>query len=512
MTLPTRHRSPRPVPLLRLLGCGGLALVAGQALAQSAAGSPRLQIVPSLSLTQSITDARRGSDGVDRAEAVTTVAPGVRITSRSGRVQGTVDYSLAGLVYARDNDANEIQHRLSAAVTAEAVQDHLTVDLRGSISRQAVSAFGLQSADPTTASSNYSQVKTFSVAPVFRATLAGVLDFRTSLVLSTTDTGTNSISDSTNGTAAVHLGSVPGSARVGWGLDATRQIVDFDRGRRTEEDRLVASVGVLVDPEFRVDLRAGIEDSNVATLTKERTNTWGGGFVWTPSQRTRLAASADRRSFGHSHAFEFQHRMRRTVLRLSDRQDVTSGANASGAVIPAFDLFFALFASQEPDPVLREQLVNDLLQRNNLSPAELVNGGFLTGSSTLQRRQELSLALEGMRTTYLVSVFNTDSRRAFELITGGDDLDLGSLAQRGLSFSVSHRLTPTAALGLNATFQRSRADTGVRSGRLNTITANWSDRLSQRSNLTIGVRHSTSDGSTQSTSENSVLANLRMTF
>ena len=71
-------------------------------------------------------------------------------------MQGSLDYTLSGLVYARDTASNEIQHRLSAALNAEAVEDHLYVDLRGSVARQPISALGPLSADPSTASSNYS--------------------------------------------------------------------------------------------------------------------------------------------------------------------------------------------------------------------------------------------------------------------------------------------------------------------------------------------------------------------
>ena len=481
------------------------------ALAQGVS-APGLVITPSVTVSETLIDSRRDRAGAKRSDAITTISPGVRIVSRAGRVQGTFDYSLAGVMYARDSDSNDVQHRLAASVVAEAIQDHLYVDMRGSVARQAISALGPQSADPTFASSNYSQVKTFTIAPVLRGTPGGVVDLSASMVLSTTDSGTSAISDSDSGSAALRIGSVRRGARLGWALDATRRIVDFERGRRTEEDRLIASVAYSVNPELRLDARVGVEDSNVASLTKTRTDTWGGGFFWTPTDRTRIAASGDRRAFGHSHAFEFQHRMRRLVWRLSDRQDVTSGADASGAAIPAYDLFFALYASQEPDPVRRAELVNSLLQRANLSPTELVNGGFLTGASALQRRQELSLAVEGVRTTFLVSAFNSSSRRAFALVAGLDDLDAGRLDQRGLTFSMAHKVTPNSSISLFASTQRAVSDGSGRSGRLNSITANWTERLGRRSDLTLGARHSEFDGTADVTSESALQASLRMTF
>lgn len=500
-------------PVLRAAGVGALALSTLAVAAQEASDPRRFVVTPSFSVSETLTDNYRGGTGTGQAESITAVTPGLRITSRAGRVQGAIDYSLSGVVHARDTSANEVRHRLAANVSAEAVQNHLFIDLRGSISRQPISALNFQAPDPDLGGSSYTDVRTFTASPVLRGTLGGVVDLQARLLASGTDSGSNDISDSATATASLRLASVATGARLGWSFDASRQIVDFDQGRRTEEDRVVGGLSIAPNPELRLRVRAGVENGDVASLTKERTNTWGAGLSWTPTDRTRIALDADKRSFGHSHALSFEHRMRRSVWRYSDRQDVSSGTDASGAAVPAYDLFYALFASQEPDPVRREQLVNAFLQRNNLTPDDLLNGGLLSSSSAVQRLQELSFAVEGPRTTYLISATATSNRQAFEIASAPADLVANDLKQRGLNFGVVHRLTPTATLNLRAATMRSSSVELDERSRLNTVSASWTDRLSRRASLSLGVRHSAYDSSVgEDYKENALLANFGLVF
>lgn len=496
---------------------GWVVMVAASAAVNvSAQGTPArsgaLNVSSSIALSETLTDAHRQSDGSTRGESIITVTPAVRVSSRSARAVSSLDYSLAAHVYARDSSANQLEHRLSGALFAEVVEDHMTVDLRAQIARQPVSAFSLQTPGELASRHAQTHVKTFSVAPVLRARPGGRVDLSARMLWSATDTGSGAVSDSSSTSAAVRVSSLPGASRLAWSLDASRQVVDFKQGRRTEDDRIIAGLGFQVDPELRADLRAGVEKGNVASLVREQNSTWGGGLAWTPGERTHVSLSGDRRAFGHSHAFDFQHRMRRTLWRFSDRQDVTTGTNAGTALVPAYELFFALFASQEPDPILRAQLVDSFLLRNSIAPEALVNGGLLTSASALQRRRELSVAIQGLRTSAVLSGFDTQSRRAYALAFEADDLAAGELTQRGLAFTVSHRLTPTSTLGFSATTTRSSAIQGGARSRMDSLSANWTERLGRRTNVTLGLRHTASETASERYDENALLANLYMRF
>ena len=493
--------------------CTSFATVAQQEGIQAKEPDKRaFSITPQLSVSESMTHTRPDGAG-SRTEFITSIAPGLRVLSRAGRVQGSVDYALNTQYYSRSSGANGIHHQLAATVAAEAIPDYLFVDMNGSIGRQPISALGVQSATPSQAGKNYSDVKTFSVAPLLRGTLAGVVDVQARALASGTSTGTASASDSTHASAALHFGSIPSQARLGWAVDASHDVVDFDLGRRTEEDRVVAGLSVRVVPEFSFTVRGGTENSDVASLAKKRIRTYGGAILWTPTERTRISAEYDKRAFGNSHAYVFSHRMRRSVWRYSDTQALSTGANAGGLAVPAFDLFFALFKASEPDPVLREQQVDSFLQQNNLQRDQLLRGGFLTSGSAVERRQELSFAVEDIRTTYLLSAFSTTSERAFQLAGLDDDLQFGPLRQRGLTFLVSHRVSSTAGINLYASTQRTTSESILNpSGNLYTVLGAWNDKLSDRIGYSVSVRHSTYSNALTGYKELALIGGLNLKF
>src|SRR5881628_2392215 len=90
------------------LGAGMLAVAVTGAHAQTAAeaqGPPgrTLSIVPRLSITETLTDNSRLVTADRQSDLITQIAPGLRITSSGGRVKGFLDYSLNGLIYARNS-------------------------------------------------------------------------------------------------------------------------------------------------------------------------------------------------------------------------------------------------------------------------------------------------------------------------------------------------------------------------------------------------------------------------
>jgi uncharacterized protein (PEP-CTERM system associated) len=135
---------------------------------------------------------------------------------------------------------------------------------------------------------------------------------------------------------------------------------------RTHFGRVVGSLDYLVDPTLVVALRAGTDVQDVSTGQSQTSTSWGAGVNWRPGPRTSLAIDYDRRYFGNSHALVFTHRMARTVWTASDTRSVQIGGNRSRAEISTYDLFYAQFASVEPDPVRRDALVRAFLDANGL--------------------------------------------------------------------------------------------------------------------------------------------------
>ncbi len=486
----------------------------GTAAAQQVTGGRSVTLTPTLSISQTLTDSYRapGAGAERRSEAITTVSPGLRLVSRTGRLQGSVDYSLGAVLHARDSEANDLQHRLAASGRAEIVQGHLDVNAAASITRQPTSAFGAQSVDGTLTDLNQSEVRTLSLQPVLRGVLGGVLGVQASANASRSDGGSQIGSRSTG--ASLSLSPAAVGRVISWSLQGSRQTSNFDGGRETTIDRAVASVIVRPDAELQVTVRGGVERSDLASVESREYENYGAGLLWTPTPRTRVSIDADRRQCGEAHQLALEHRMRGSVWRYTDIRSINDGTSSNGVgnSVTAYDLFFELFASQEPDPFLRDLLVRDFLARNGIDPAtRLGGGGFLTSAVSILRRQELSFALSGQRTTWTVSAYQTTSERGDTLSDASDDLAAGPVTQRGLSVTVNHRLTPISSLSFNASSQRSRSDTAGRNG-LDSVALGWNTRLGRSSNLALTVRHAEHDADTEPYAENAVTAAFSTRF
>jgi uncharacterized protein (PEP-CTERM system associated) len=485
--------------------------------AQQGAARPAVDITPTLTVTQTLTDsydAEGAAIGERRqSEAITAISPGLRITSRAGRVQGAFDYSLSGQLHARDSEANEIQHRLSASGRAELIPNHLDLNASASITRQPSSAFGVQSVDGSLNNRNSADLRSLSLQPVLRGVLGGVVAVQASANANRSDGGNQVGSQSTG--AALTLSPAAAGRVIGWSLTGSRQISDFDGGRETTTDRAIASIIVRPDAELQVTVRGGVERSDLASLESREYENYGAGILWTPTPRTRVLVDGDKRQFGEAHQVRLEHRFRRSVWRYTDSKSLNdgTGGNTAGGQVTAYALFFELFASQEPDPVARDLLVRSFLQRNGVSPDTVLGGGgFLTSAVSIQRRQELSFALSGVRTTWTVAAYQTTSERGDPLSGASDDLATGPVRQRGLSVTITHRLTPVSGLSFNASTQRSRSLSAADRNDLDSVSLGWNTRLGRLSNLSLSVRHAAYVSDVDPYTENAVTAAFSTRF
>lgn len=510
-----------------LLALTALALAALDAHAQQRGTT----VSTGFTATQLFTDNRAITATDRQADAVTVLTPSVRIASRSGRVQGSIDYSLSGVLYARDSSANTIQNALAARLAAELIERHGYLDVRASIGQQAVSALGTQSSRTTTVNDNRAELRTLGVAPSLRGRLFGNVDVEARLDSSWSSSSGNAAGDIASNRASLRIGSDRGSrvgagsggraqaddrggasAKLGWSLDASRSISDYDRGRRTTEDRLVALVSYTPQPGLRLFTTAGREWNDIQTIDQRGYSNYGGGVNWQPTPRTRLGLQVERRYFGNSHSFNFSHRLRRAIVSYADSRSALNSTAGVGATLSVYDLYFAQFASLEPDPVLRDVLVRTFLRAAGLDPNQRLTGGFINAAVSVQRSRNLSLAWQGRRNSAVLTAFSTATERADTLSNAQDDLSqVGELRQQGWSLSLSHRLTATSSVVLSLSEQRTPSRGGVSGNDLRSVDLGWTHRVSERASVSAGARRSQATGA-NAYDENSVSASLRLSF
>lgn len=515
------HRHRRE--LAGLLALTALALAVPHARAQHRGTT----VSTGLTATQLFTDNRDLSSTDRQAEAITVLTPSVRISSRSGRVQGSIDYSLSGVLYARDSSQNTIQNALAADLAAEVIERHAYVDVRASIGQQAVSALGAQSGRSTSVNDNSTELRTLAVSPSLRGRLFGDVDVEARLDSSWSSSSGDAAGDTSSHQASLRLGSDRGGpaggraeaadrggggGKLGWSLDASRHISDFERGRRTTEDRVVALVSYTPQPGLRLFGTAGREWNDIQTVDQRAYSNYGGGVNWQPTARTRLGLQAERRYFGNSHSFSFSHRIRRAVVSYSDSRSALDSTAGAGATLSVYDLYFAQFASLEPDPVLRDVLVRNFLRAAGLDPNRRLTGGFINAAVSVQRSRNLSLAWQGRRNSAVLTAFSTSTERADTLSDAQDDLSqVGQLRQHGWSLSLSHRLSATSSVVLSLSDQRTPGGAGIAGNDLRSVDLGWTHQVSERTSVAVDARHSQATGA-NAYEENSVSASLRLSF
>lgn len=505
---------------------GLLALMALQAQAQDqaegAADAPkstrRFTVGTGLSVTETLTDNVFLSATDRRSELITQISPSVSMRSDAGRVQGSLNYSLNGLLYARESRSNAIQHALNASGKAMLVENFAFVDASASVSQQNISAFGAVAPGTGLLSGNQTQVSTWTLSPYVAGRLGGFATYDARLSYSETDSGTSSLGNSSNTLASIRLGSDAKQARLGWSVDGTHQVADFSVGRRTETDSLVGTLSYSPDYQWRLFARAGREISNLTTLQRQGHETYGAGVTWVPSPRTTFTATGDNHYYGNSHSLRFDHRMARFAWSISDMRSVNTNQLPSlrGVQTTAFELLYQSLASRFPNPAERTQQALLQLQALGIDPTMPALVGFLTSAATLQRSQNISASYLGLRTNFVVSAFQSWSSRLDTLSGSSDSLSGGgTVRQRGLSASASHQLTPASTLTLSASLTRTPSSASAPGGQgldYRSLLLTWQGQVTRRASLSLSARHVQASSATNPYDESALIARLSLQF
>lgn len=518
----------RPVPYADrpmnslLVGAGiFLSLVALRGLAQDVVqvateASRVVSIIPRLSVTETLTNNATLTNVGRQSEQITEISPGIQISSDKGRIKGFLDYSLRQVIYAQNTAGRNSQNALNTFGTVEALENWAYLDFSGNISQQAISAFGTQSAGNFSTNLNLTESRTFRFSPYLRGRLSSIADYEARYSLTTNRSEALLGSDVTANDGLIRIRGQSPSLRLGWSLDANRQNTRYKSGRATESDTLSGNLTYSINPQLNLSAFGGKEANNYTTLNKNSSFISGFGINWVPSETTKLSASRQNRSYGSSHNISFEHRTPRTAWRFNDSRDVSATPSQTGLASRGsiYDLLFSQLASSEPDPVLRAALVNDKLRVDGLNPNATVVSSFLTSALSLQRRQDLSFVLLGVRDTVTFNVNRSEGYR-LDTTVGGITDDLSNFAavrQRGLSVSYAHRLTPDTSMNVVASTQKASDSQGLQSTSTKGVNVSVTTRVGTQSTAILGVRRVVFESATAPYTESAVSGTLNVQF
>lgn len=485
-------------------------------------GGRGLFITPTLSANATLTDNVNLSSTNKQSALILGLTPGITLGWQLGRNQGFLNYGLSCYLYTAGGDSGcNLQSNLAANASVELVNNWLWVDASASISQQYISPFGSQSSDSSLNNSNRTQVTTVSVAPNVRGQIAGNVDYVGRAFYTVTNSGSSQAADSSLFGGILSFSATTRWSKLSWGLDLTYREVNFSDSRPEFDQLNILSLRYALFPELQISARANVETSNLVSFDTETHTGYGGGLRWSPSPRTNLVIEYDTRIFGSSHLYSFDYRTPRTVWSISSFQGLSTGQTTGGAFGGGtgssgsiFDLLFAQFATIQPDPVLRTQLVNNFMKANGIDPNAGQGTNYLPSQVTEELRQNASVAWLGQRSTAVLNIYQTQAKSLQpQVLNPDDDFSGGNVIRwRGFGVTGSHRLTPTSSISLTFNQSQSGESVGTQSTTLRSLYALWTTSVGRRATATLGARYQDFSSSTAPYTEAALLAYLSMSF
>jgi uncharacterized protein (PEP-CTERM system associated) len=473
-------------------------------------------VTPRIGLTGTLSDNINLSSTDKQTGFITQLSPGIRIDARTARLKMFLDYSLNGLRYSTGYTSNNVQNALNAFGTLEAIDNWLFLDFSGRISQQIINPFGVQAPSSIYDNTNLTETSTYRLSPYIRGQLGGSADYFLRYNASVTNYQNGSLSDVS---LSQWLGQVRGNTRFQnliWTIDGSQQNTDYSRGRNYEDARLRGLLTYQLYPEFRISGSGGYETNNYQSIDNEGQSTYGYGFDWTPTERTKVSGFQERRFFGNGHNVLISHRFPLSSIRYTDVRDVALIPNQSSTIGlgTVFDQYFDQFASLIPDAAARAAYVTNLLNQAGIAPNAQAVSDYAAQRPRVQRRQQLSMVLYGSRNslTFLAARNENEALTVFGQNTAIAG-EASRIVQQGFTLSFLHRLTPLT--GLNLLGYRMKSKSGLTDA-LDTTTTSYqigvSTRLGAKTSGSLNVRHTNFDSDTNPYNENAIVASLTMFF
>ncbi|MCH9638174.1 MAG: TIGR03016 family PEP-CTERM system-associated outer membrane protein [Betaproteobacteria bacterium] len=414
--------------------------------------SAEWEITPSLTLSETYTDnvslgagllgaggvpARPGGD--KRSDFVTQINPAISIVGTNRRVSLDSFYRMNNLIFAKDSDLNRIRHQLNTTATANLVEDFLFIDGSALIIQQNLSLLGPQTTSNVFATGNRANLKVFSVSPYARYRFQDIANSEVRYTRGIVKSGAGGLRDNERDSFLFSLNSGTALRKFSWGLNYNKNIIRFSRGgRRVETERSTANFRYDITPRFGLTASGGYESNSFVSIRGGNDSpTWTVGFVWAPSERTDVNASAGQRFFGDTYSAEINHRTRLATWNASYVEDITTLNQQAG-----------LFGA------------GGGLSLGGLDGGSLLGlNNFLTNRVFLQRRFNASVNLNGAKNTVTINAFRL-SRKAFTSaiddfdLLGANAVLLNNTTQIGGNVRWRYTFSPRTSANLSASFVR----------------------------------------------------------
>jgi uncharacterized protein (PEP-CTERM system associated) len=487
---------------------------------------------PALSAAQYYTDnVNLAPRGLEQGDWVTIATPALTFRYNGAKLKFFA--SIAADVIYRNNDSSlDVEPRYSGGTlgSMEIVPQSLYLDTNSNVRQQSASVLSPQALNNVNTTDNRTTVHTTLISPYYRHTFGSqaITELRYSYTIVNTDEATGGSGgsaaaarggDSTGDRFDVSLVSGPAYKRTTWNLRYYWDHVDYDRARDTTRESISAGLRYLVTPFVGLLAQAGYEDNDfISTTTTPKGSFWSLGFDWNPSPRTHFAVTSGRRYYGPSHTLAFDHRTRLTVWNVRYTETVTTYRQE--VLVPVEVSTAAqldtVFLSRFPDPIARQQAVNDFIAASGLPPTLIAPVSFFTNQFYLNKTWSASAGLQGPRHTFLVNAFETtrETQSVGLPADAGDFAGTSTVKQTGAGVVWSWRITPVGSSTMSLGYNRSETPGLAREDERRYLRATYVHQFTPKMSGSLNYHRLENESTSASGSylENQVSALLQMKF
>jgi uncharacterized protein (PEP-CTERM system associated) len=415
--------------------------------AHAAEWIPSLRIDGRATLTDNY---RLAPEGREEAELVLQATPVLGLRREGARAYARVDYAPTLYVYTTNLGDSYTRHRLNGLLNVEAVENFFFVETTARIQDSFFSPFDPGTWDDVADVDNRLQNISFSLSPYIQGALRGGYRYfvRNDNYWTTTDR--SSLPGQFDQRLRARLDS-PDYRRWSWSADYDYRRAEYEDSPSfyEQEARLIGYYRV--NPDLSVNARVGYE-TNDYTIDSYSGSIYGGGLTWTPTPRTLVSGFAEHRFFGTGYQATLSHRTRITSWRLRASRDTSTYRDQVFSVSAGDtrELLDAVFSARIPDPIEREQAVEDFLISSAL-PATLDGPlTFYTNRVYLSERVDATAGLFGVRNALTFTLFYRDNEPISELQDDDPVPEVFTIANRleqwGGVLAFSHNLTVRTAV------------------------------------------------------------------
>jgi uncharacterized protein (PEP-CTERM system associated) len=484
------------------------------------------KVNPAVDLRETYTDnAFQAAGNSANGQFITELTPSLKIANNGPRLK--LNASIIEHLYAYSGDGptnnGHSQLQLAADASAKLVEDLLFLDATASIGQQAVSAFGPQvNGSNGYSNANRAEVRTYRVSPYLIHHFGNAATGEVRYTRDSVSTGNGGYADSDSNTVALSIASGPLFHTLSWGLQYNRQDLTDSFATKSRVENSLANLQYRLFPALALTANGGYEKYDYQGLGGEIAGkTYALGFVWTPSSRTSIQASAGRHYFGKTYSLAANHRSQRTVWTANYADTVTNSRDQFllAQVIDTASTLDKLFTASIPDPVARRQAVEAYIRATGLPPTTVNNVNYFSNRYFRQKQFVAAAAYNMPKTTAILSVSATKrtalSTQQFDAgLLGSSLLNLNDdTKQKSASLTVNYRLNSRTAANLALTTTRAESLTTGVTNNQQFVSVAMTRQLQSKLRGAVEVRHNQGNAAITGGSkyrENAISASLSL--